>query len=147
MLANLTSGLITKGLGLPATRGLVTMHYHLFIDATIPEPPKPEPLGGGGGGHVPVGYGRGYTGGRMGGAVNMRGNVPFNYLTPARNGGEAQRIVTVRVKMGDVETTKEYMTPKAKRKIKVTLTGLFKSARDAIKVVTEGLFSLINKTK
>ena len=146
MLANLTSGLITKGLGLPATRGLITMHYHLFINATTP-PPQPPVTGGGGGGHVPVGYGRGYTGGKMGGAVNMRGNVPFNYLTPARQGGELQRFVKVRVEMGGVTTTKEYMTPKEKRKIKVTLTGLFKSARDAIKIVTEGLFSLINKIK
>lgn len=130
---------------MPATRGLITMHYTLFVNPRIDPPQPPQTYGGGG--HVPVGYGRGYTGGRMGGAVNLRGgNVPFNF-TPAQRAGEPQKIVTVRVSFGDKDTVKEYMTPKSRKKITVKLTGLFKAAKDAIKVVAEGLFNLINKSK
>lgn len=132
---------------MPATRGLITMHYTLFVNPAV-EPPHPPQFTGGGGGHVPVGYGRGYTGGRMGGAVNMRGgNVPFNYLTPGQRAGAPQKLVTVRVSFGDKDTTKEYLTPKEKAKVSVKLTGLFKAAKEAIKVVAEGLFNMINKSK
>lgn len=47
MLTNVSGGLITGGLGLPAIRSL-TMHFHLFV-VTI-TPPTPLPSYGSGGG-------------------------------------------------------------------------------------------------
>lgn len=41
------SGLITKGLGLPACQGMITMNFHVFLFQAN--------IGGGGGGPIPVG--------------------------------------------------------------------------------------------
>lgn len=148
MLTNYYSGLITKGLGLPATAGFVTMYFSLFVKPYIPpEPPKPS-FGGGGGGHVPVGKGlRGH-------AVQMR-NVPFQtnrthtykptpYLTPAKT-GVPHSVIVVKVKFGGKEVTKEYITPTSRAKIAVKVIGLFTKIQKTMKVVAEGLFGWINK--
>lgn len=148
MFTNRYSGLITKGLGLPATAGFITMHFSLFV-RSYTEPPKPPiSFGGGGGGHVPVSFGR-----TRGNAVSMR-NVPFQgnrthnykptpYLTPSKT-GVPHSIITVKVKFGGKEITKEYITPEHRAKMAVKVIGLLTKLQERMNVIADGLFQWIN---
>jgi hypothetical protein len=147
MLTNYYSGLITKGLGLPATAGFITMHFSLFVRPYVPPVVPPVYTGGGGGGHVPVG------GGLRGHAVQMR-NVPFAgnrthtykptpYLTPAKT-GVPHSVIVVKVKFGGKEITREYITPEKRAKMAVKVIGLLTKLQEQMNVIAKGLFEWIN---
>ena len=140
MITTSYSGLITKGLGLPALAGFVTYHFSLFV---LPHtPPQPPMSSGGGGGHVPVGRGRGVeVGMNRGRSVQMR-NVPIGM-----NRGVPANVVRMTIKLGDKEYKRDYITTQNKAKVVIKVIGLFNSVRNAIKVVAEGLFGRINKQK
>jgi hypothetical protein len=148
MLTNYYSGLITKGLGLPATAGFVTMHFSLFVRQYNPPGPVDFPTTGAGGGHVPVGRGlRGHS-------VQMR-NVPINTSPRTRttvpqyyrpNNQQPQSVVSVTVKFGGKTFTKDYITPKKRADIIVKVIGLFTKVQNKIKVVSEALFKTRNDT-
>lgn len=142
------SGLITKGLGLPALAGFITYHFSLFVlPYTPPPPPPPTKPAMGGGGHVPFGLARARgseVGMNRSRSVQMR-NVPINYLK--KQNDVPANVVVMTIKFGDKQYKKEYITTQNKANVVIKVIGLFNSAKKAIKVVAEGLFGWINKTK
>lgn len=140
------SGIITKGLGMPAMAGFITYHFSLFV---LPyEPPRPPPRIGGGGGHVPFGLGRSRgveVGSNRPRSVQTR-NVPLNipaYYT--KQNKIPANVVVLTVKIAGKEIKREYITTKNRADIVIKVIGVFTKARAVIKVVAEGLFGWINK--
>ena len=132
---SVSGGLITRGLGRPATQGLNTMHFTTFI-------PLHESYGGGG--HVPVPLSRAvqsYTSNRAtrGYSVPLRTTNTATHYTPQNKPGAPARLIVVKSTFGDVTTTKEYLAAKH-IDVKVTVKGFFTQLRESIKLIIEGLF-------
>lgn len=132
-LNNNYSGLITKGLGLPASRGLITMHFHLFHVEIIPYPPTPigNVGGGGGGGHIPV---------SMPTAHNFMPQQPL-YYTPAGNFGITKGVqIKVKMKGKEKEWVKEFVISEGQAKPILKLINTFNKLNNDIS-------EIINKIK
>lgn len=147
MITNRTHGLITKGLGLPASKGIITMFFTLFLTPGV-TPPIPVNHGGGGG-HVPVSTASNFSYNNRGRSVQMR-NVPIQSRTVTnvpyymQRNGERGKLITIKVTLAGEEVKKEYMAMD-KDKIKVMVDGLFTQLVDeSIKVIAVRLFEQIN---
>ena len=136
-----SGGLITRGLGRPATQGLITMHFTTFIP--LHEAPTTT-TSCSGGGHVPVPLSRAvqsYTSNRAtrGYSVPLHTTNTATHYTPQSKPGAPARLITVKSTFGDVTTTKEYLAAKH-IDVKVTVKGFFTQLRESIKLIIEGLF-------
>jgi len=135
LFTNAYSGIITKGLGLPACNGMITMHFSLFAIEIIP---PPTPPGGAGGGPYP-----------FRGAWNqtIRTTGPQFYTPAGRFSPQETRYVTVTMKIKGKEYKRFYVIDKEKADIIVKVHGLFKTAKDKIRVVVSNIKSLFQRKR
>ena len=117
------SGLITKGLGLPACAGMITLHFGV-VHVRI----SPPNVGGGGGGHIPVKYHPVYN------------PTPMMY-TPMRNSDLLRnRSIQISVKFSDTKTWRQsyYITDKQANSL-VKLSNLISSIKKNINITVSNL--------
>ena len=138
---NLSGGLITKGLGLPASSGLITMYFHLFATVTI------TVSGGAGmGGSLPLAPGE----------INnfYQPIVPesFSGIDPSLinhpifvDHKDIKKFVTIKIKFGDREIEKEYMVPIRRANIIIKAITIVNSTNHKVKAVINGLQILKRK--
>lgn len=130
MITNAAGGIITKGLGLPACRGMIVNYFSLALSIEI-TPPEP-PIGGGGGGPYP------------GPAWNVLspGTVqnfykPYSpeyqkfYLLPNTR---KTRFITVRIKFKDREIERAYEVTERQADTAITIVNGVTTLQQRIKV-------------
>lgn len=121
---NTYSGLITKGLGLPACCGLITMGFGLFR-CTIDVIPIPPTSGGGGGGGVSIRPGI---------------NVPFRQTRIAPD-----RIIRITVGISDKKWSRAYTVDRSKAAIVVRVVNVVNSLHDRVSVNVSKLSKIVRK--
>lgn len=120
LFTNTYSGLITKGLGLPACCGMITMAFSLFVCTVNVTPVPPAPGGGGGGGSYAV--------------------FPDIYKPYEGTARKEKRIVTISVKFNDKFTWRQaYTLSMQKASVVVKAIDIVNAATHKMSVAVTGL--------
>lgn len=129
------SGIITKGLGLPACCGMITMHFSLF-KCTIEVTP-PVGISGGGGGPYPPSMIHNPARG-----TPTRGHI--NYHTPQQRPTNS-RYVYITVKVGETTFKKIYTTDDTQADRIVKMISVINKAKQRISVIVNNIRLIPNK--
>lgn len=136
---NQTNRIITKGLGGPACKGLVTMHFDLFVLEIIP--PQP-PRQAGGGPYPYVGGWNQATPGRNP-AFFTRGQQQPQYLTPVKEPLFDKAVIKLTFKMNGKVVVKHYVVGKDGANFVITIGRIY----EGFKVRISNIVSLFEKIK
>lgn len=136
LFTNTHSGLITKGLGLPACCGLITMGFGVF-KCTITIPPPVVGVGGGGGPYPPAAI------------LNPARGTPtkgyINYHTPRDPRVANTRYIQITLKLGDKTFEKIFTTDDTGAEKVVRVVDVINKAKQRISIVVNNIKTMRTK--